>query len=67
MTTKAETESISMEFDLPHAPEKVWRGLTEPKLLASWLMATDLRPVVGNSFTFIATRLEALETSRFGL
>jgi len=52
MTTSAETKAISMEFDLPHATEKVWRALTEPKLLAQWLMATDLRPVVGDSFTF---------------
>jgi len=52
MTANTETKSISMEYDLPHAPEKVWRALTEPKLLAQWLMATDLRPVVGNSFTF---------------
>lgn len=52
MTAKAETKSISMGYDLPHAPEKVWRALTEPKLLADWLMATDMRPVLGNSFTF---------------
>ena len=52
MTAKSETKSISMQYDLPHAPEKVWRALTEPKLLASWLMATDMRPVVGNGFTF---------------
>jgi hypothetical protein len=31
-------------------PEKVWRALTEPKLLAAWLMVTDLRPLVGNRF-----------------
>ena len=52
MTASAETKAISMEFDLPHATGKVWRALTDPKLLAQWLMATDLRPVVGNSFTF---------------
>lgn len=54
MNAKAETKSISMEYDLPHPPEKVWRALTEPKLLAAWLMVTDLRPLVGNSFTFKA-------------
>jgi len=52
MTANTETKAISMEFELPHATGKVWRALTEPKLLALWLMATDLRPVVGNSFTF---------------
>ena len=48
---KAETQSISMEYDLPHPPAKVWRALTEPELLAAWLMATDMRPLVGHSFT----------------
>jgi uncharacterized protein YndB with AHSA1/START domain len=52
MNAQAETKSISLEYDLPHPPEKVWRALTEPKLLADWLMTTDMRPVVGNSFTF---------------
>ena len=52
MTANAETKAISMEFELPHVTGKVWRALTEPKLLAQWLMATDLRPIVGNSFTF---------------
>ena len=28
----------------PHPPEKVWRALTEPELLAAWLMGTDMRP-----------------------
>lgn len=35
MNTKAETQSISMEYDLPHLPAKVWRALTEPELLAA--------------------------------
>ena len=41
-TARPQTESISFEFDLPHAPERVWRALTEPVLLAEWLL-----PVVG--------------------
>jgi uncharacterized protein YndB with AHSA1/START domain len=41
-TIKAQTESISFQFDLPHSPEKVWRALTDPVLLAEWLL-----PVVG--------------------
>jgi uncharacterized protein YndB with AHSA1/START domain len=54
MKATTETKSISQTFDLPHQPAKVWRALTDPKLLAEWLMATDMRPVVGNSFTFKA-------------
>ena len=52
--TAEETQSISMEFDLPHAPARVWRALTEPALLAKWLMSTDMQTVVGNAFTFQA-------------
>jgi len=52
MNAKAETHSLSMEYDLPHAPTKVWRALTDPKLLATWLMDNDMRPLVGQSFTF---------------
>lgn len=52
MNAKAETQSISQEYDLPHPPAKVWRALTEPELLAAWLMANDMRPTVGHSFTF---------------
>ncbi len=33
---------------------KVWRALTEPELLAAWLMSTDMRPLVGQGFTFKA-------------
>jgi uncharacterized protein YndB with AHSA1/START domain len=53
MTTNAEeTQSFSLEFDLPQAPAKVWRALTEPALLAKWLMPTDMQPEVGKAFTF---------------
>ena len=54
-TTQSQTESLSFEFDLHHAPEKVWRALTDPELLAEWLL-----PVVvpkfepGAAFTFKA-------------
>ena len=41
-TAPSQTESISFEFDLHHSPEKVWRALTDPVLLAEWLL-----PVVG--------------------
>ncbi len=41
-TARSQTESLAFEFDLPHAPEKVWRALTDPVLLAEWLL-----PVVG--------------------
>jgi uncharacterized protein YndB with AHSA1/START domain len=52
MTAKAETQSIVQDYDLPHPPAKVWRALTEPELLARWLMKSDMQPAVGRSFTF---------------
>ena len=35
--------SIVAEYDLPYPPEKVWRALTEPELLAAWLMPNDIQ------------------------
>jgi uncharacterized protein YndB with AHSA1/START domain len=52
-TPKAQTETISFDFDLPHPPEKVWRALTDPELLAEWLLPVlDLKLERGASFTF---------------
>lgn len=54
-TAKSQTESISFEFDLPHSPEKVWRALTDPVLLAEWLLpVVDLKVEPGAAFTFKA-------------
>jgi uncharacterized protein YndB with AHSA1/START domain len=52
-TSGSRAESLSLEYDLQHPPEKVWRALTEPALLAEWLLPVigfDLRP--GAEFTF---------------
>ena len=52
-TPQSQTEAISFEFDLQHAPEKVWRALTDPALLAEWLLPViDLKLAPGASFTF---------------
>ena len=48
------TQSIVVEYDLPYPPEKVWRALAEPELLARWLMPNDIKPEVGHRFTFRA-------------
>ena len=40
ITARSQIETIAFEFDLPHPPEKVWRALTEPELLAEWLLPT---------------------------
>lgn len=49
-----ETRSVVLERDLAHPPEKVWRALTEPHLLAEWLMQNDFRPALGHRFSFRA-------------
>ena len=52
-TPPSQIETISFDFDLPHPPEKVWRALTEPALLAEWLLPVigfELAP--GAAFTF---------------
>jgi uncharacterized protein YndB with AHSA1/START domain len=52
-TAPSQAEAISFEFDLQHPPEKVWRALTDPALLAEWLLPVvglDLAP--GATFTF---------------
>src|SRR5215470_5178350 len=52
-TTPSQSESIAFEFDLHHAPEKVWRALTDPALLSEWLLPViDLKLVRGAAFKF---------------
>jgi uncharacterized protein YndB with AHSA1/START domain len=54
-TARSQTESISFEFDLHHVPEKVWRALTDPLLLAEWLLpVVELELAPGAAFTFKA-------------
>ena len=54
-TARSQSESISFEFDLHHAPAKVWRALTDPVLLAEWLLPVlDLKLERGAAFTFKA-------------
>jgi uncharacterized protein YndB with AHSA1/START domain len=54
-TARSQTESLTFEFDLPHSPEKVWRALTDPVLLAEWLLpVVDLKLQPGAAFTLKA-------------
>lgn len=42
---------IHLKVEYAHPPAKVWRALTEPKLIAQWLMENDFVPRVGHQFT----------------
>jgi uncharacterized protein YndB with AHSA1/START domain len=50
-TDKTQTDSITFELDLKHPPQKVWRAISEPALLAEWLLPTiDLKLEKGAAF-----------------
>ncbi|MGH7460751.1 MAG: SRPBCC family protein [Longimicrobiales bacterium] len=54
-TARSQSESIAFELDLRHAPEKVWRALTDPVLLEEWLLPVlDHKLEQGATFTFKA-------------
>ena len=46
--------SVVVERDIAYPPEKIWRALTQPHLIAEWLMKNDFSPVVGHSFKLSA-------------
>ena len=46
------SETVTLERDLRHPPEKVWRALTQAPLISDWLMPTDFEPEVGHRFQF---------------
>jgi uncharacterized protein YndB with AHSA1/START domain len=49
---QAAPDALEFEYDLTEPPEKVWRALTVPELLAAWMMPNDIRPQTGSNFTF---------------
>jgi len=55
MSDSAEgTRTVVIERTFAHAPEKLWRALTESPLVTQWLMKNDFEPVVGHKFQFRA-------------
>ena len=55
MTDTATTCTLVIDREMAHPREKVWRALTEGKLMEEWLMMNDFEPCVGHRFTFRAT------------
>jgi uncharacterized protein YndB with AHSA1/START domain len=54
MNPSETSQSIIVDYSFSQPPQKVWRALTEPRLLSAWLMENDIQPVVGHRFTFRA-------------
>lgn len=48
VATEARTVVVEREF--AHPPEKLWRALTQPHLIADWLMNNDFRAEVDHRF-----------------
>lgn len=55
MNETTTNRTVIVERLLPHAPEKVWRALTQSHLLDDWLMKNDFQPMVGHRFNFRST------------
>lgn len=44
-----------VEREFAHSPDKLWRALTQPHLIAEWLMENDFVPEVGHRFQLRGT------------
>jgi len=49
-----DTRTITIERDFACPVEKLWRALTQPHLIAEWLMSSDFKPVADHPFSFTA-------------
>jgi uncharacterized protein YndB with AHSA1/START domain len=45
---------VHLEYEYPYPPDAVWRAITDPELMASWLMKNDFQLRVGHKFRFTA-------------
>ncbi len=52
--TETETLSVIVEREIAYPPEKIWRALTQPHLIAEWLMKNDFKPAVDHRFSLSA-------------
>lgn len=46
-----DTRTVTVEREIAYPPEKIWRALTQPHLIAEWLMRNDFAPAVDHKFT----------------
>jgi uncharacterized protein YndB with AHSA1/START domain len=59
MSDDDDPSSVRVDQFLPHPPRKVWRALTEPDLIARWLMPGDFKLEVGHRYTMRAQGIPA--------
>ena len=52
--TATEALCVVVEREIAFPPEKIWRALTQPHLIAEWLMKNDFKPVVNHRFNLRA-------------
>lgn len=50
----AATQSVIVEREIPFPPEKIWRALTQPQLIAEWLMDNDFALKLDHRFSLRA-------------
>ena len=55
--------TIAIDQFFPYPPARVWRALTDPDLLARWLMPNDFQLKVGHRFTFKGTPMPNVKFS----
>jgi uncharacterized protein YndB with AHSA1/START domain len=55
--------TIAIDQFFPYPPAHVWRALTDPDLLARWLMPNDFQLKVGHHFTFQGTPMPKVNFS----
>ncbi len=54
-TATGQNDTVAFEFDLSHPPQKVWRALTDARLLTEWLLPiTQLKLEANADFKFQA-------------
>jgi uncharacterized protein YndB with AHSA1/START domain len=46
-----EARTVVVQREIPYAPEKIWRALTQPHLIEEWLMKNDFQSVAAHKFT----------------
>ena len=47
---EVEIRKMVVEREFAHPPRKLWQALTQPHLIAEWLMKNDFVPAVGHRF-----------------